>query len=636
MTPTLSLPRRLRDGARTLTAPAVAVPVIALLVFSLTWTGRLYDPDHGLDASWQNALYAADHLHLHFGSQFVFTYGPLGFLMFPILMYPGALALVAYAWVALMLAATVALLAWSAQRSLRNVLLTAVVTFVGATVLEDPRIWQLGYEAPVTVLVVVWCAHALDLESDHLLVRGLPVLGAALAGVELLGKLSVGVLVLSLVLFTLLARGQRRGVAVFVAALVATILLGWIAVGQPLSAFGAYATTSLDVVDGYSTAMAGGVPDVPFYAAAIASALLVAGAVSAEARYGGRRAGALAVLLLLFLFQTFKAAFVAGGGHVDVFFISAVGAWFAIPWRELHRVVAIGALAALVALFGWGTASSARDMLDYGPPLSQRWSVLHAYVAQALEPRNRAALLVDSRQSLQQQYAVPPRIIAAVRGHSVHVDPWEMTIAWAYSLDWHPVPVFQAYAAYTPKLDRLDAEAYASPTGPEVVLRENVQPPLDRIRAFESPAAVVSMLCHYADEIHVGDWEVVRRVPDRCGRPRLIQSVQTTFGQPFRVPRSGDDLVVAKVSGLAPSFTQRIVSALYRGSIDTITIDLRSGRLVPGTAPDGLLMYAPPRADFPRPFEFSPDAHVVRIDSEASSSGRLTIRFFAIPIRAAR
>jgi hypothetical protein len=53
---------------------------LGILAALAGWQVALMHPFVGLDASWQAALYMAAERGLGFGTQIVFTYGPLGFL----------------------------------------------------------------------------------------------------------------------------------------------------------------------------------------------------------------------------------------------------------------------------------------------------------------------------------------------------------------------------------------------------------------------------------------------------------------------------------------------------------------------------------------------------------------------------
>ena len=68
---------------------------------------------------------------------------------------------------------------------------------------------------------------------------------------------------------------------------------------------------------------------------------------------------------------------------------------------------------------------------------------------------------------------MPQPVLDALAGKTVAIEPWEITIAWAYELDWKPLPVFQNYQDYTQKLDRLNAAtAEDAENGPQALLRQ--------------------------------------------------------------------------------------------------------------------------------------------------------------------
>ena len=53
---------------------------VGVLVAAATWNVGFGTPVAGLDTSWVAGLYMATHAGLHFGSDVIWTYGPLGFL----------------------------------------------------------------------------------------------------------------------------------------------------------------------------------------------------------------------------------------------------------------------------------------------------------------------------------------------------------------------------------------------------------------------------------------------------------------------------------------------------------------------------------------------------------------------------
>jgi hypothetical protein len=243
---------------------------------------------------------------------------------------------------------------------------------------------------------------------------------------------------------------------------------------------------------------------------------------------------------------------------------------------------------------------------------------------------------------MQAIYRLDSRTLALLRGHTVDIDPWEQGVAWAYGLHWLPQPVFQDYQAYTPTLDRDNAATLASPRGPQRVLRENVPKVLPeyptsatdgRYPAWDPPAAAIAMLCHYVPLRTTGRWQVLGRSPNRCGRPHLLTSARTSYGETVRVPASSKgEAVFAKIHGAGVSGLERVESFFARAHARYATVNgSKTYRLVPGTAGDGLIMSVPKGADFPgRGFSLSPNARRLSL---TGTSGELTIDVFGMSVR---
>jgi hypothetical protein len=94
------------------------------------------------------------------------------------------------------------------------------------------------------------------------------------------------------------------------------------------------------------------------------------------------------------------------------------------------------------------------------------------------------------------------------------------------------------------------------------------------------------------------------------------------------------------VDGLADTGAERLRTFLYRAAGRTVGINGMIWNIVGETAADGLLLRAPPEADYPGPFRLG------RVSGEISfgrgpgvltgvdSSTRLTLHFSALPLRA--
>jgi hypothetical protein len=258
-----------------------------------------------------------------------------------------------------------------------------------------------------------------------------------------------------------------------------------------------------------------------------------------------------------------------------------------------------------------------------------------------LDPGQRKARTFFSAAVMQQIYGLDPGTLRLLRDRTVHVDPWEAGVVWAYGLKWDPLPVFQGYSAYTARLDELNATALRGPGAPQRILRENsvaVDPThapqaIDgRFPGWDPPAQVLAMFCHYASLRDTARWEVLGAVADRCGAPRRVASIRARAGAPVPVPvPAADQVVFARIHGAEVAGAERLRTLLYRARGRTIVVDgRRVYRLVPGTAADGLLMAAAPGIDFPGPFALSPQARTIAV---TGVDGPLHIDFYAMRVR---
>lgn len=569
--------------------------VVAALTL-LTFRSVSFAPIPGLDPSWHAALHMAARHRMPFGDRLVFSFGPLGFLAQPVAYYTSTGFLSGLYVLGLEAALCASLLA-VLHRSV-GLAGAAVVTFVaaGAAALELKA-------AELVVVVVVVGAFGL-LRGDHAprTERLLVLAGGVAAGSQLLVKFNTGATVAAVATVTAWFVGRRawRSEAELVGAAVAALAAGWVATGNRVGDLVPYLRHSVDVASGYSEAMGIEARDraVEYPVAAVVVAVLLALAWAASRGWPrGRRVG-LGLVGAVWLYAALKHGFVRHDPHDIVFFGEALVVGVAVAGAVAAAAGPRGrwlpAAAGLVLLgaFLHASGSSVVDVVDVLPAL--RGAGREALYA--VSGGRRSAAVDRARARLRAAYGLDPDTLAALAGHTVHVHPWEAQVAWAYpEIRWLPVPVFQEYSAYTPALDRLDADFLAGPDAPERILTEDTT--IDfRNPDWESPAGVVAMACHYRELVAQARWQVLGRVPDRCGAEQLLATVTARVGDTMTVPQADDPdtLVVARIRGLDSSPLYGLRSALLR--VPEVHVSLDGGRryrLVPGTAVDGVLVGAP-------------------------------------------
>ena len=428
----------------------------------------------------------------------VWTYGPLGFLKVPSLWYLDT-GLLAIAYRVVTHLALLCVLFAMARRSF-NVVVAAVIVLIAGTQIDDALpilAFALGLWLvlrPPSPAATPWIA----------LVAGM------VAGEELLGKVNTGVTVAALLGVALIALPGRpwARLAIFGAGALVSLLVLWVAIGEPLSALDDYALNSARVVSGYSVGQA---TEDPSRTWEYSAALIVTVAVTAGMWLGTAalplraRLGALALWAVL-AFLSFKAGFVRHDAHSQQFFAATLLALPAFPWPRERRLVGLLVFALALTAFIGVSGQRLRDMLT---PIDRGRTAL-TDLRLLVEPSRARAIRDSGRVAVQQGEALDPSLLALLQGHTVHVLPTEAAVPWAFSLPWRPLPIMQGYQAYTPALDHLNATALTGPRAPERVLLNRLGGLDGRYTPWDEPETTRTLLCRYRPLRDSGDWLVLR------------------------------------------------------------------------------------------------------------------------------
>jgi hypothetical protein len=327
-----------------------------------------------------------------------------------------------------------------------------------------------------------------------------------------------------------------------------------------------------------------------------------------------------------YAFAAFKETFVRHDqAHTPAFFAAAGVLLLAVGARG--RATALVPAGIIVAVLAIGSSGA----LQVRPWTSARDAVTQAL--DAVDAHRRETLVARSRQGQRRSYEVPPGVLARLRGHTVHVDPWEASAISAYDLEWRPLPVLQTYSAYTSTLDERNAAFLASRDAPRRILRENPAEEVNgRDRTLEAPATYRAILCNYRQVVATRRWQVLARVSPRCGRPRLLGTVPAVPGRPVAVPEGGaDDLVVAKVH-LGDSILNRLRGLLYKPHDGYVSLGEGPFTQVADVVRDGIVVHVPGNLGYDPRFGGAVDWRSI---AAGGRTGGITITFEAYSVRGA-
>lgn len=606
-----------------------------LLVALATWFVGFSNPAYGLDPSWGAGLYMAIEHGIGFGDDVVFTYGPLGFLANPVDWFTG-LASIAYLWQAAVHIVLAIGLVWALRRTF-GLAVAVVGGFLVLAVL-------IAVEAAFAIAAIVAFA-ALRRDRPPWALPALIVGAALFAAVQILFKLSIGPPLVAIFAVAVIGAGaSRRQLAAFAAIFAAATVVLWLITGQSLGALPAYVTNGREIISGYSEAMLISNADTALHTLGVLAALaamvgLIAGAWLGE--YRDNRARWCAVLIAAIAgFSLFKEGVVRfDAPHIAAALTSMAVIWIALPLRARPALAAAGATLMIAVAMPAQLSGQVQSTVDRLNAVANAGNAFES-AADLFDRDGRAQASDDIRRLMTVGYEVEPEMLADLEGRTVAIDPWEIAAAWAYDLDWDPLPVFQGYQANTRALDELNADRLASPEGPERILRAAEDAwfatypgrAIDhRQAAWDPPGQALATLCNFEILETGGSWQLLGRVPDRCGEPELVASVEARYGEEVEVPQAGPgEVVLARIEGAGVSGLESVRSLLYRARMRFATVnDGRRSRLVPGTAADGLLMNGPPELVGSGPFEQAPQAQTIEL---SGPSGDLRYDFYAMSV----
>jgi hypothetical protein len=450
-------------------------------------------------------------------------------------------------------------------------------------------------------------------------------------------KLSDGPVVALVLLIGLIgARARLRILAAYLLTAAASMLAMWFATGQGLANAPDFIANSAQIVTGYQEAMSfhgqSGWNTVMIFFGAVAS---VAWAFCGGYRdHRARWAAGFVALVVAFAFYK-QSVIRVDRMHVATFFAMVSLLFLAVPPRPGLVAISLGGLACLAVVSMYAAGGTPGPGLN----LIENLSGFGRETRMALRPDRQRTEIDNNRILLRYGYPLTPAMFHELEGHKVSVDPWEATAAWAFDLDWSPVPVFQNYSAYTTKLDQLNADLVASADGPDRILRHTGKNPahpntgLDgRFLAWDPPAQAVATLCHFRTAAQSDRWQVLARTADRCGPLIPAGKVNASFGETVPVPRPGpDQVVLVKIKGTEVGVFESLKSLFFRTDERRVVTADGSYRLVADTAADGLMLRIGKGLSESRGrFSQSPQTPTIALTGR---SGNLEYEFFRMRVR---
>jgi hypothetical protein len=558
------------------------------------WHPHTFSPDPPyLDTSWMVMLHDAFLEKAAFGSEFVMTYGPWGFVGTRAF-YPGTFGWLVVSWLAVAFALWLGAFAVARAKIRNRALAAAWVIAVIATAVA------LETETVVIALATLLLVIGLGLEVSRLSYAAVLLLSVALAWLGQV-KFTYFVLASGLMVIVLVSALLRRGgSASAVAAFVGTSLALWLLAGQSLGGIWDFLHSSLVVSGGYTQAMSlGNLVGRKVTLVFVAAAAVVIALVGLSERASARSFPARTVGIAWILFVLFKEGFVRQDPpHVA---IGLVGVTTVAVVVAPIAGVALGARGArlgtplalvTVALATWWIAS---DRL-HAPqsPLRYAWTQLHTAddVAEVfVHPRaaraERVAGWSGFAARVRERVPLPPTVGTA------DLYPHDQVVLIAHGIERSTRPVPQSYIAYEPRLATMNLEHLKGSRRPGTVFVD-VAPIDGRWPLSEDGPSLVTLLADYRLSSQTPQYLVFKHVSSGGFRLQLGRRFDARLGDEILVPELTDAPIWIELQ-VSRTLVGRLEELLFKPAPLVIEARLADGRtvrhrLVPGLGETGFIL----------------------------------------------
>jgi len=186
-----------------------------------------------------------------------------------------------------------------------------------------------------------------------------------------------------------------------------------------------------------------------------------------------------------------------------------------------------------------------------------------------------------------------PNILNNIIGNqTVDVYPWDISLLYAYDLNWTPRPVLGSPSAYTVHLDKLDASFYQQENSPNFILYKQIA--IDnRYYLFDQPATLREISCNYHKIKDMG-WDfflLEKNSKNICLEENKISEEDVKFGQEVRIPSYEDGYLFAKVY-VKQNILGKLSNLVYKSPLVFIQLnDINNQfRFIYPTAENGILL----------------------------------------------
>jgi len=556
--------------------------VLPIIVFFLIWTvpDILNQVNGGLDPSWILAIHLAKLTEFTWGSEIVWTYGPLGYLLHPI-------NVDAYLWSHVVI-----------YKIISHILFFTIIGFFSYKT-KFPVITALSFgflsifltDRAITYYPIIGILLGYFLYIEYckkwILIIPLSIATSFLFFTKGdLGFGSLSILVLSCIV--LLTRRRVKEVIVCISTYFSSLLLMWSAMNYPLEKFAEYFENTLSLISGYTVAMSLEAP-INFISFAIVGWILYF-LIIIDSIKKDRKNLTIIFISSGILFSFFRLGFVREG-HVTFYFIlwatimliflfSNTKTKIRINSTLKYSIIAIVIIFVLTSNLALVVKFSPRDSSEglnrekflelyshflFNPFTKLEIQKYPTYMEYFTYDEKFESQRISEKLALKNQYPIISEdTLETIDDQKVDVIPFDVALLYAYDLNWYPRPILGSYNAYNSHLDEIDASFFKQESSPQFLIYKFRS--IDgRYPGFDEPLTSQTILCNYhgVQKIANGFHLLEKNSKNICFEEKKLYSINADFGEKILVPESEDGFIIGKIK-IEQNLLGKLSDILYK------------------------------------------------------------------------
>ncbi|KTD73313.1 hypothetical protein [Legionella tucsonensis] len=537
-------------------------------------------PAPGIDPSWALGLNQAVAQGLAFGKEIIFTLGPYSSLYTKtyhpatdFLMITGCLYLALSYWIYLLFLMKSSRWYWT---------LIYCVPFLGMIYARDSLFFSYPLLAGLVSFKILLLKN--KIENPHLLVFTFFLFAPFGLMALIKGSMLIICLLMLIICFTFfLAHNKKKLALIFLVAPSVSIVIFWLAAGQPLSSLPKYLTSSLFIASGFTEAMSsdGNINEIIFY---LLTCLLIFLAITWHKQIPRSTKIFLLSMYFVFLFVSFKTGFTRHLGHA---FIPGTSLLLAALFLLFIFNSWISYLLILVSLNSWYYINSQYTHISIRDNFTSTYSTAwHGLKSRIQDPYWLEKNFTFTMHFLREQAGFP------ILQGTTDIYSYNQTYLISSQNIWSPRPIFQSYSVFNRGLAEDNKEHLQGKHKPDNIIFK-IEPIDQRIPSMEDGASWPLLLTTYLPTHSTNNFLFLRKkTHPHHTNLTLLKRESHVLGEQVDIPEK--QLLFAEIE-LKPTVLGTLTAILFKPQQLQITLKLGNGatkhyRLVANMAKSAFLL----------------------------------------------